>query len=275
MTPVQKIVLLSLALVSFGIQADQLASRYQSAYSLYQQRLYTAAIDALESLRPLATGHQLAPNIDYWIAESHYAQGSNLQAVQYFCQLIVNYPESEKGAHARKKMQLMTERGEYAGGPCRDLAREQPQPSLQSRSSTVSGGDSNLSSIEDANHCLALAEGTLATDCLDDGRCMKLWQLQNRCQGPVDLFYCYPLLVGSEQRWSCDTGSITANSGLNMHTLTSERFFAIACSGMQHDCHRFASGWIGRMHAHYPPGEHSTLTHPRVEWPREMGEQGR
>lgn len=87
------------------ISAGEYEQRYQEGLSMFHSREYQAAIDMFEALLASSSSHNLSDNAQYWIGESHYAQGKYKSAVIDF-EKVFTFPQSNKNPDAQFKLGL-------------------------------------------------------------------------------------------------------------------------------------------------------------------------
>jgi len=82
----------------------QVATQYNAAFALLQNRDYTAAGAAFTSFVDTFPEHALASNARYWIGESYYAQGQFKEAASAFALSYQQYPDGAKALDSLVKL---------------------------------------------------------------------------------------------------------------------------------------------------------------------------
>lgn len=82
----------------------QVATQYNAAFALLQNRDYTAAGTAFTQFVDDFPDHALASNARYWIGESYYAQGQFKEAASAFALGYQQYPEGAKALDSLVKL---------------------------------------------------------------------------------------------------------------------------------------------------------------------------
>lgn len=89
-------------LVEMGVY--DVASKYQEAYSHYNNRRYSEAKAIYQNIAENYSNHKLAPNAYYWWGEVEYDRGNYNQAVLAFQRLLDRFPKSHKVPDALLKL---------------------------------------------------------------------------------------------------------------------------------------------------------------------------
>lgn len=89
-------------LVEMGVY--DVTSKYQEAYSHYNNRRYSEAKAIYQNIAENHSDHKLAPNAYYWWGEVEYDRGNYNQAVLAFQRLLDRFPKSHKVPDALLKL---------------------------------------------------------------------------------------------------------------------------------------------------------------------------
>jgi tol-pal system protein YbgF len=89
--------------VALGVPADP-QTAYDVAYAFVLQRDYEAAQSALNGFLQRYPDDELAPNAQYWLGESHYAQGQYREAADAFLTVYRRYKSSNKAPDGLLKL---------------------------------------------------------------------------------------------------------------------------------------------------------------------------
>ncbi len=102
---------------------------YNKAYNLLKQGDYDRAETLFSRMVKEHPDHQLAPNAQYWLGETHFVRGDYKRAAVAFADGLEKYPEGAKGAANLLKMGMSfahLDRTEKACEAFRSLTREYP-----------------------------------------------------------------------------------------------------------------------------------------------------
>ncbi|MFC1769518.1 tol-pal system protein YbgF [Nitrospirota bacterium] len=69
---------------------------YQAAYSLFEEKKYSAAHKAMEEFIKINSTHTLAGNAQFWIGEIHYTNKQYNNAILAYQDVLEKYPKSNK-----------------------------------------------------------------------------------------------------------------------------------------------------------------------------------
>ena len=91
------------------------SSAYAEAYRLYQQKQYTEAVEAFESILAQYSGASVAPNAAFWLGLSQAKLGANQAAITSLQRLVDTWPQHSKVPDALKAIsQLQLSLGQQA-----------------------------------------------------------------------------------------------------------------------------------------------------------------
>jgi len=76
---------------------------YKAAYELYKNKKYSRSRDAFEGFLKRNSSHKWAGNAQFWIGESHYAEGVYDRAILSYDDVVRKYPKSNKVPDAMLK----------------------------------------------------------------------------------------------------------------------------------------------------------------------------
>lgn len=79
---------------------------YDSAFSDIRESKYEAAEGKLSRFMSMYPSHALAPNAQYWLAETYYVRGEYAQAARMFAQGYQDYPKGPKAGDSLLKLGL-------------------------------------------------------------------------------------------------------------------------------------------------------------------------
>ncbi len=81
---------------------------YKKALDKYYQKDYDSAIEEFSDFLTLYPSSELAPNCQYWLAESYYSLDKKSEALIEFEKVIKDYPESNKEKDSKIKIKMIT-----------------------------------------------------------------------------------------------------------------------------------------------------------------------
>lgn len=121
-----------------AVQAETLSpeKQYTQALTAFERRQYAAACEQLERFATRYPKHALAPNAQYWIGESLYAQDKLADATSAFQQILKTNPAHHKTPDALLMIiQIKLRQGDIAGArkDQEALARRYPGSSAAKR----------------------------------------------------------------------------------------------------------------------------------------------
>lgn len=79
---------------------------YDQAFSDIREAKYPQAEDKFKRFMAMYPGHNLAPNAQYWLAETYYVRGDYQQAARLFAQGYQTYPKGSKAPDSLLKLGL-------------------------------------------------------------------------------------------------------------------------------------------------------------------------
>lgn len=79
---------------------------YDSAFSDIRESKYESAAGKLDRFMSMYPSHSLAPNAQYWLAETYYVRGEYAQAARMFAQGYQDYPKGPKAGDSLLKLGL-------------------------------------------------------------------------------------------------------------------------------------------------------------------------
>jgi len=79
---------------------------YDSAFADIRESRYEAAAGKLTRFMSIYPSHNLAPNAQYWLAETYYVRGDYAQAARMFAQGYQDYPKGPKAGDSLLKLGL-------------------------------------------------------------------------------------------------------------------------------------------------------------------------
>ncbi|HEX2752493.1 MAG TPA: tol-pal system protein YbgF [Alphaproteobacteria bacterium] len=79
---------------------------YDSAFSDIRESKYESAAGKLNRFMSMYPSHALAPNAQYWLAETYYVRGEYAQAARMFAQGYQDYPKGPKAGDSLLKLGL-------------------------------------------------------------------------------------------------------------------------------------------------------------------------
>ncbi len=79
---------------------------YDSAFSDIRESKYESAAGKLNRFMSMYPSHVLAPNAQYWLAETYYVRGEYAQAARMFAQGYQDYPKGPKAGDSLLKLGL-------------------------------------------------------------------------------------------------------------------------------------------------------------------------
>ena len=88
---------------------SSLQAVYKKALDKYYQKDFDAAIQEFADFLTLYPKSELAPNCQYWLAESYYSLDKKSQALSEFEKVVKQYPGSDKAKDAKVKMKMIVD----------------------------------------------------------------------------------------------------------------------------------------------------------------------
>ena len=79
---------------------------YDSAFADIRESKYEAAEGKFSRFMSMYPSHNLAPNAQYWLAETYYVRGEYAQAARMFAQGYQDYPKGPKAGDSLLKLGL-------------------------------------------------------------------------------------------------------------------------------------------------------------------------
>jgi len=89
-----------------GGNTDPANRLYDSAFADIRESKYESAAGKLNRFMSMYPSHSLAPNAQYWLAETYYVRGEYAQAARMFAQGYQDYPKGPKAGDSLLKLGL-------------------------------------------------------------------------------------------------------------------------------------------------------------------------